>query len=101
MHAFVNVRVGLSARDLNSRGDVGHYRSKRSLRRTNFALWTMGFGGAEVTALTLAVMGIRRIPVPLQKDKCVQKKLSVNKSQSETIKMCVYLFVLLPCKALA
>ena len=34
--------------------DLGHYRSKRSLRRSHFALWTMGFGGAEVTALTLA-----------------------------------------------
>ena len=31
-----------------------HYRSNRSLRRSHFALWTMGFGGAEVTALTLA-----------------------------------------------
>ena len=36
-----------------------HYRSKRSLHRSHFALWTMGFGGAEVTTLTLAcsVMG--------------------------------------------
>ena len=28
--------------------------SNLSLRRSHFALWTMGFGGAEVTALTLA-----------------------------------------------
>ena len=28
-----------------------HYRSEQSLRRSHFALWTMGFGG---TALTLA-----------------------------------------------
>ena len=32
-----------------------HYRSKRSLRRSHFALWTMEFGGAEVTALTLGL----------------------------------------------
>ena len=31
-----------------------HYRSKRSVRRSHFALWTKGFGGTKVTALTLA-----------------------------------------------